>query len=172
MSRLTQPIKKYFVNLFCEYRDVFKDIHKNALEKPYKASAYGLATLFVCNMFRTNEDLRSYKDELVRASTKIFSLSEQTRNKSSHAYIEKIGQMNVEDTLRQIDLGLATIIYRSDYGSNLGLFRATCKQLQPSVYEIFKDRMVDVGILGQWLLLETKMKDYDINDEEWHQEVS
>ena len=34
-------------------------------------------------------------------------------------------------------------------------------------YLDFYDRIVDVGWLGKWWILEEKMKDRDINPEEW-----
>lgn len=172
MSRLFNPVKLFVRNVYLDYKEVFIDIKQKAQQRPWKASAYGASILFMINLFRTNENLKSYQDEVVSATNKLIAVADGSRNRKSNQYIRQVCRLNCEGVLREIDLGFSTIIYKSNASSELGLYRATCKYLEPTLEEFFKERIVDLSILGHWLILELKMTDYDINDDEWQQSTS
>lgn len=157
----------YFRNIYLDYYEVFKEIQKNAKSRPLKATIYGMSTLFVLNLFRTNEGLRSYNSEVISACNRIGSVSENSRNPNSYKFIQQVGKLNGHNQLRQIDLGFSTLVYKTECNPEVALFRYNCKHLQPSIKEFFQDRLIDFSLLGRWLLLEFNMKDYDINEEEY-----
>lgn len=171
MNSIVDKATKYINNIWLDYYDVFKDVHKNARKRPLRATSIGLSTLFVLNLFRSNEDLRSYRAEVISACNKISAVIKNSRNPNSESFVENLGELNCHGMLRQIDLGISTVIYKADVDPELALYRHNCPYLRPSIKEFFQDRILDVGILGHWLLLETKMKDYDINADEYNASV-
>lgn len=171
MSSLVDKSLLYLKNIWLDYYDVFKDVHKNARKRPIRATSIGLATVFVMNLFRSNEDLRSYSAEVISACNKLSAVVQNSRNPTSNRFIQDVGELNCHGLLRQIDLGFSTLIYKVDGGPELALYRYNCPHLRPSLKEFFKDRVLDFGVLGHWIMLETKMKDYDINMEEYEESV-
>ena len=160
-------IFKFFKNVWLDYSEVFKDAKTKVRKSPVKASCYGMASLFVLNMFRTNEGLRSYSAEVVSACNRVGSVVEKCRNPISGQFVQNIGELNCHRLLRQIDLGFSTLIYKADSNPELALYRYNCPYMKPTLREFFLERLVDLGVLGHWFNLEYKMKDYDINENEY-----
>lgn len=165
MSSMYKSLRLYFKNLWIDYYEVFKETRQSARKRPVRASIYGAATLFVLNMFRTNEGLRSYTSEVISACNKIGSVAENSRNPRSSQFVGQLGELNCHGLLRQVDLGFSTLIYQADTSPETALFRYNCPYLRPSTKEFFQERVVDLGVLGHWLFLELNMKDYDINEQ-------
>lgn len=172
MATVLNRLNLFFRNIYLDYYEVFKEVQRGAQAKPLKALSYGASTLFVLNLFRTNEGLRSYSSEVVSACNRVASVSENSRNPESFAFVQNIGEWNCHGLLRQIDLGFSTIIYRADSNPEVALFRYQCSYLKPSLKEFLQERLVDLGFLGHWLLLEIKMQNYDINEEEYASSAS
>lgn len=164
---MANKLRVYFKNLYIDYAEVFKEARQNARRRPIRASLYGGATIFVLNLFRTNEGLKSYTSEVVSACNRLGSVTEDCRNPKSSKFVEQIGELNCHGLLRQVDLGFSTLVYRSDTNSDTALYRYNCSYLSPSIKEFFQERIVDLSLLGHWLFLELNMKDYDINEDQY-----
>jgi len=160
-------MSQFLRQLFLDYYDVFKDVQKSAKSRPFKATLYGVSVVFVLNLFRTNEGLRSYNADVVSACNRIGAVTENLRNPFSNSYVQTLGELNGHRQLRQIDLGFSTIIYKTESNPEVALFRYNCKYLNPTILEFFTEKIVDLGVLGHWLVLESKMRDYDVNEEEY-----
>ena len=167
MARVINSVKLYFKNVYADYSEVFKELHRDAKRRPLKASFYGASIVFVLNLFRTNEGLKSYASEVVSACNRLGAVSEGMRNPISNGYVQIIGELNGHRQLRQVDLGFSTLIYKTDSNPDVRLYRYTCKHLNPSLKEFFTEKLVDLGILGHWIKLETMMRNYDINEDEY-----
>lgn len=159
---MIRQLNRYIKNIWLDYYEVFKDIRKGVRARPLKATTYGLTSLFILNMFRTNEDLRSYRADITSACNRIGSVVDKSRNPISDKFVQNIGELNCNGLLREMDLGFSTLIYRDDKSCDLALYRYNC----PYIKLRLRDRFVDLGILGHWLVLEHKMTDYDINESE------
>jgi hypothetical protein len=167
MATRLGKIHLYFKNIYIDYFEVFKEVRQNAHRRPLVASLYGASTLFVLNLFRVNEGLKSYTSEVISACNRIGAVTESSRNPLSNQFVQQVGELNCHGLLRQIDLGFSTLIYKADADPELALFRYNCTHLKPSFIELLTERIVDLGVLGHWLNLELKMQDYDINEEEY-----
>lgn len=163
---------KVLKNIYLDYYEVFKDVQKSVKAKPVRASLYGTSILLVLNLFRTNQDLRSYNGEIISACNRVGAVIEKSRNPVSNEFVQKVGELNCQGLLRQVDLGFSTLVYRDECRPELALFRYNCSYLKPSILEYLKERIVDFSLLGRWLILEQKMRDYDINDTEYDNFVS
>lgn len=167
MASVVKSFKLFVKNLYLDYYEVFKDIKKGAKAKPLKTSLYGASLLFVLNLFRTNEGLRSYSSDIVSACNRLGAVTERSRNPRSDRFVKNIGDLHCHGQLNQIDLGFSTIIYKTDASAQVALFRHNCKYLRPSIREFFEERLVDLGLLGHWFMLEHNMRDYDINEDDY-----
>lgn len=157
----------FFKNIYLDYRRAFDEARESARKRPICATIYGASTLFCLNLFRTNEGLRSYSSEVISACNRVASVSENCRNPESYRFVRTVGEYNCNGLLRQLDLGFSTLIYKADSNPEVALFRYNCPYMRPSIKEFFQERIVDWGLLGHWLMLEIKMHDYDINEEEY-----
>lgn len=172
MVSILNRLNLYFKNLYLDYYEVFREAQRGARDRPLKATFYGASTLLILNLFRTNEGLRSYHSEVICACNRIAAVTENSRNPDSLKFVNNVGELKCHGLLRQIDLGFSTIIYRSDSNPETALYRYNCSYLRPSIKEFAQERLVDLGLFGHWLLLELKMKDYDINENEYADLVS
>lgn len=71
-----------------------------------------------------------------------------------------------EGRLRHLSVGVFTLVYRSDFDPDAMLYEAQCSSLSVPWREL-PQRVLDVGFLGRWWILDSKMKDYDVNEEEF-----
>lgn len=164
MSAIKKSISLYIKNLYLDYYEVFKDVHKSAKRQPLKAGFIALGTAFGFNLFISNEGLRSYNAEIIEACNKVGALVDNSRNPKSYEFVQKLGELKCERRLKGVDLGFSTLIYWSDSDSSTALYKHNCKYTRPSIKEFVTERIIDWGVLGHWFLLEYKMRDYDINE--------
>ena len=94
-------------------------------------------------------------------------MSKLNKNKISQEYCDRVTKCYNEGTLRFTNLQFATIVWEDNFDSNSGLFEAQCEYLKPTYRDMVTDRLIDVGIHGNWKISEQIMKDYDININEW-----
>lgn len=88
------------------------------------------------------------------------------RNKESEANHDLIGRCFNAGTLRRWNCVLFSVMWQDNYSQDLGVYPSQCKYLKAG-YLDFADRIVDVGWLGRWWIMEKKMRDYDVSSEEW-----
>ena len=66
----------------------------------------------------------------------------------------------------RLNLGFLSLLWVDNYAKVCGVFKSQCEYLKPR-YLTFHERIVDIGFLGSWWILENKMKHFDINPSEW-----
>lgn len=114
-------------------------------------------------MNKHNVDECSFKEHLLHNTIKLMQVGETIRNPTSEHHMKWIGQSYNEGIIRHINLGIISIIWLDNYDEACCLYKAICSHLKPQ-YITFYQRVVDVGFLDKWWILENKMKDYDVND--------
>ncbi|KAM7337550.1 hypothetical protein ACRRTK_003669 [Alexandromys fortis] len=60
-------------------------------------------------------------------------------------------------------LGLCSLVYEAPFDAQAGLCQARCRYLQPCWIDI-QSRVLDVGFVGRWWILENHMRGCDINE--------
>nr|XP_015096382.1 mitochondrial import inner membrane translocase subunit Tim29 [Vicugna pacos] len=68
--------------------------------------------------------------------------------------------------LRHVSLGLFSLVYEAPFDAQTSLYQARCRYLQPR-WTDFPGRILDVGFVGRWWVLGARMRDCDINDDEF-----
>ncbi|XP_072255674.1 mitochondrial import inner membrane translocase subunit Tim29 [Pyxicephalus adspersus] len=161
--------KKFVVwtkSLLHDYREACKDIVVGAKERPGKAAFYIslLAGIGVCSSKAPTED--SFQSSLLEASSDLLLLSPWTRNGKSDQHIQRLMELGNEGRLRYINFTIFSLMYEAPYDGECDLYSTQCSHLKPRWTE-FPNRVLDVGFFGRWWLLQNKMNDFDINEEEF-----
>lgn len=135
-------------------------------ERPVKASVYIslLGGAWAC--FYTRPDRSSFEATLLEQSNQLGLLSPWIRNGTSDGHVQNLVKLRNEGRLRVASLGILSLVYHADYDPDATLYEAQCSNLSVPWREL-PQRVLDVGFVGRWWVLDSKMKDYDVNEEEF-----
>lgn len=160
-NSLGQPIRA----ILFDYAEVFKELFQSAWKTPIKSITYlSMGSLTVAAV-RTRPDYRGYINNVLEYANDLSMCSEAVRNPMAKCYIDDIIKMHSNGYLTYINLGIVALIMRKAHSAYCSNFHETCPSLQPRLWT-WKECVMDVGVWGQWLLLETELKDYDVNNEQ------
>lgn len=153
-------------SLVSDYKEACREVVVGAWERPIKASVYMalLGGTWAC--FHTKPDQTSFEAALLERTGQLGLLSPWIRNATSDTHVQSLVKLQSEGRLRHISLGILTLVYCADYDPNVTLYEAQCSNLSVPWREL-PQRMLDVGFVGRWWILDSKMKDYDVNEEEF-----
>ena len=137
-----------------------------AWERPLKATVYGalLGGAWAC--FHTKPDRSSFEAALLERSNQLGLLSPWIRNAASDGHVLSLVKLRNEGRLCHANLGLLSLVYRANYDPDTALYEAQCSNLSLPWLE-FPRRVLDVGFAGRWWILDSKMWNYDVNEEEF-----
>ncbi|XP_073350451.1 mitochondrial import inner membrane translocase subunit Tim29 [Pagrus major] len=166
-----ERLKKSKAGVWCrglasDYKEACKEIFVGAWERPVKASAYLslLGGAWAC--LYTKPDQSSFEAALLDCSGQLGLLSPWIRNATSDGHVQSLVKLQNDGRLRHISLGLLSLVYRADYNPDVTLYEAQCSNLSVPWREL-PERILDVGFVGHWWILDSKMKDYDVNEGEF-----
>lgn len=153
-------------SLISDYKEACREIAVGAWERPLKASVYTslLGGAWAC--FHMKPDQSSFEAALLEYSSQLGLLSPWIRSATSDGHVQSLVKLRNEGRLRHISLGLLSLVYRADYDPDTTLYEAQCSNLSVPWREL-PQRILDVGFIGHWWVLDSKMKDYDVNEEEF-----
>ncbi|XP_012532324.1 mitochondrial import inner membrane translocase subunit Tim29 [Monomorium pharaonis] len=157
---------KYWHGLYIDYKDVAFDVAKDCRERPVRAAMY-ITLLGGCFYAgQRNPDETMFRAQLVQNSLKLIQVGEPIRNPISVQHINWLQQCCNEGLIRRLNLGIVSLIWLDNYDKDCFLYKTVCPYLKPR-YMTFYERIVDIGFLEKWWILEKKMKDYDVNEAEF-----
>ncbi|XP_017580491.2 mitochondrial import inner membrane translocase subunit Tim29 [Pygocentrus nattereri] len=153
-------------SLLGDYKEACREVFVGARERPVKATVYAalVGGMYAC--YRTNPDDTSFQTDLLETSNKLALLSPWIRSGTSDGHVQNLVKLRNQGRLRHLSLGLASLTYVVDFDHECSLYEAQCSALSVPWAELAK-RVLDVGFAGRWWVLDHKMKDYDINEEEF-----
>ncbi|XP_029914731.1 mitochondrial import inner membrane translocase subunit Tim29 [Myripristis murdjan] len=156
----------WFRSLLSDYKEACREVVVGAKERPVKASIYValLGGTWAC--FQSKPDDSSFDKALLERSNQLGLLSAWIRSGASDSHVQNLIKLRNEGRLRHISLGLLSVVYREDYDPDTSLYEAQCSNLSFPWREL-PQRVLDVGFVGHWWILDHKMKDYDINEDEF-----
>lgn len=167
---LKEKFRLFWKNLFNDYKDVAVETFQESKAKPVKASFYLSLTgglLYTCF---TNPSENSYFAELTKYDTDMSFVSEAIRNPYAVKYMHSLLKQKMQGELHYQDFELFSIIWKYDASQKVGIYEAKCKYLKP-LWSEFRERFVDIGFCGKWWMLDRRMTDYDVNPNEWDEEL-
>ena len=149
-------------NIMLDYVEVSRDIFKDMKKSPVKSVIYlglGGAGILLCARSPT---LTDYHSEIVEYSNEIGLCAQATRNPVCKAHVDRMSTLLVDGYLLCISFGLFSLILLRPSSSHCCNYHQVCPHVQPRLWTL-PDRVVDVGVMGHWLVLRKTMKDFDVN---------
>ncbi|RWS16546.1 uncharacterized protein B4U79_06472 [Dinothrombium tinctorium] len=157
----------FWRQLIDDYKTVATDVIEEVKAKPAKACLVASSLCFIGYCVNTNPDHVSFTNQLLESNNELALTSSSIRNVGSYEHVMSLNECVNKRVLRLFNCGLFSFIWRDDYSANCDLYRFHCSYLKPSIVDILKKRIVDVGFLGSWRVLKYKMIDFDVNEDEW-----
>lgn len=152
----------YWKLLGGDYKEVAKDTWQWMKDHKIKTTIYGSLAAFMCYSYKNNPDENMFFDQLRKFDNEIGLVMEDQHNPVSANYLKYIETLNNQGILRRLTIGVVSFMWVHDYSKSLGQYPAVCKYLKPE-FATFHERIIDVGFLNKWWILEKKMQDFDIN---------
>nr|ACQ58475.1 C19orf52 [Anoplopoma fimbria] len=154
------------VLMVSDYKEACREIVVGSWERPVKASVYASLLGGALACFYTKPDHLSFETTLLECSNQLGLLSPWIRNGTSDGHVQSLVKLRNEGRLQHASLGLLSLVYRSEYDPDTTLYEAHCSNLSAPWREL-PQRILDVGFVHRWWVLNSKMKDYDVNDDEF-----
>lgn len=152
-------------NVYFDYKTVFKESIIYVKRKPFKSALSFAGVGTVCYVYDKNPDEQSFTDTLMESANKLLQLSDLIRNPTSCSSVQRVLKLHSEGRLRRQSLGLFSIVLEQPLSASCDLYENHCTYVQPRWSSLWS-RVVDVGMMGHWFMLERSMVDYDVNEEE------
>lgn len=153
-------------NIMLDYVDVSRDVAKDARSSPVKYLIFfmfgGALTLF----HRNCPNLNDYHSEIIEYANEIGLCADTTRNHRTKVHVDDMSTLLADGYLRCIHFGIFCVVIRKPSSAQCYNYHQVCKHLQPRLW-MFHERVVDVGVWRQWLILNRTMKDFDVNEAEF-----
>lgn len=152
--------------LLRDYAEACRDGLTAARARPGRAAVYVgmLGGAAACCALAPIE--AAFEEALLDASGSLLLLAPATRNRHSEVFLQRLLWLRGRGRLRHLNLGFFSLVYEAPFDAQASLYQARCRYLQPRWVD-FPRRILDVGFIGRWWILETRMHDCDINDDEF-----
>jgi len=170
-QKMSEKLRLYFKYLYADYRDVFTETVADARARPRRAGVYLsiLGGLGYC--VATNPTVRSYISDITKFDTEVSLVHKSVRNPRAERYLQGLRKLEMAGVIRYQSLGILTLVWRDNEDKGNGIYHSSCNYIKPRWSEILTERLIDVGFLGKWWLLNENMTDFDVNPEEWNEDT-
>ncbi|CAG5123308.1 unnamed protein product [Candidula unifasciata] len=165
VSRLRR-LGQYFGAIANDYKAVAKDIVQDVRSGSVKASVYITGLVATGILFKSNPSARDLDDAVIESAHELSLIGAAIRSKEADNYVDSLRSAQRDGLLHHTNVGLFSLVWLSDNRDELDLYEAQCSYVHMPWYQWYK-RVIDVGVLGKFVKLSRKMKDYDINEEAW-----
>ncbi len=152
----------YWEQLGRDYRDVAKDSYRWMKDHKIKATIYGALGVFSWYSYKNNPDVDMFFDQLRKCDNEINQVHETQHNPVSAEHLKYLETLNNQGLLRRLSIGVVSFMWLHDHSKDSAEYKAVCKYLKPE-FSTFHERIIDIGFLNKWWILEKKMLDYDLN---------
>nr|XP_057905413.1 mitochondrial import inner membrane translocase subunit Tim29 [Doryrhamphus excisus] len=153
-------------SLASDYKEACREMVVGIYEHPVKASVYVTLLGGALTCFLSKPDKSSFEAALLERSGQLGLLSSWIRSATADKHVQNLLKLRNEGRLRHINLGILSIVYSTDYDLDSTLYEVQCSSLSV-LWRNLPGRVLDVGFAGRWWVLDFKMKNYDVNEEEF-----
>lgn len=154
----------YWKGLYIDYRDVFINVGKQMKEKPVRASLYSTLGASAVYSFKHNPSETDLIEQLRVYNTQMMLVDPVCQNPVSSQYLTFLERCYNEGIVRRLNVGVCSLLWLDNYDRAVNLYKATCSYTKPELLS-WHNRIIDIGFLDKWWKIEEKMKDFDINEE-------
>ncbi|XP_055326960.1 mitochondrial import inner membrane translocase subunit Tim29 [Sitodiplosis mosellana] len=155
---------QYWKGLVTDYRDVFLGVIQQLKEKPIRAAIYGGLGGAAVYTFKHNPNEVDFIQQLREYNVRMVMIDPVCQNPISSQYLIFVERCYNEGIVRKLNLGIFSLLWLDNYNRALGLYKTTCSFTQPELLT-WHQRIIDVGFLDKWWIIEKKMIDFDINED-------
>lgn len=154
---------RYWKQLFIDYGEVFGGVGTTIRTKPVKSAFYAATGtgLYLCA--KKNPSPVDFMIQLRNLTGDLVLVDPKCHNPQSAEYLQFLERCMNRGLIRNLNLGVCSIMWLADYDAQLSLYKTTCSYTGVQ-YSKFPDRVIDVGFWGKWWNLRNKMIDYDVAD--------
>lgn len=152
----------YWKQLLIDYKEMIFDTGRWVRDNQKKAAIYGIIGTGSYLLNHANPTLDDFKTHFLRASNELILVHESCQNPVAAKHVKDIELWYNSGVIRRLSLGVISFIWLADFDKDVALYKARCEYLQPQ-YMTFDQRVIDVGFLNKFWILESKMLDYDVN---------
>ncbi|XP_051898100.1 mitochondrial import inner membrane translocase subunit Tim29 [Pristis pectinata] len=153
-------------SLLSDYQEACKELVVGARDNPGKAAFYCLLLAGAGACAYNSPSDKSFQVALLESSNQLLVLSPWIRSGRADQHIQKLVTIQTQGRLRHQSLLFFSLVYAAPYDPDTSIYDAQCEYLRPR-WSRFPDRVLDVGFLGKWWVLSSKMRDWDVNDDEF-----
>ena len=157
---------RYFGGIYNDYKTVALETVQDARNSPLKTFIYTSSLAAICYFIKTNPSETQFYNQLTDSANDLATLGDLVRNRKSDKHVQYLKYCSNAGLLRRFTFGVCSVMWVDNFDPAVDLYEARCKLLKVGWLN-WHERVVDVGVLGRWRLLDKAMTDYDINCDEW-----
>lgn len=161
-ERMVDRWKIYWKNLLSDYSTVAKDIITDSRERPIKAMTILSIAVAAGYCASHNPDETNFTDKLLNYSADLGTVSSELHNQDSAEHVMRLRNIFNERRLLRQNLLLCSVLYLDDNSQYCCTYDAKCSYLKSSIIQLV-NRIVDIGFLDKWWILDKNMENYDVN---------
>ena len=156
-------------DLIRDYKQALIDTFVYIKTKPIKATFYGTMIGLTLFTSKNNPDMESYREFLLDCSNRHSLISDLIRNKQSQNFIKNVMKYNNENRLVYWNFGIFSLVLLNNYAYEYDNYEKHCSTIRPRWISIdsWKERLIDIGFMNYWFVLNNVMVDFDVNEEEF-----
>lgn len=152
---------RYWSQLFIDYGEVFAGVGTTIRTKPIKSAIYAATGAGVYFCAKKNPSQVDFMIQLRNLNADLVLVDPKCHNPKSAQYLTNVERNLNLGLIRNVNLGVCSVMWLADYDAELSLYKATCSYTGIR-YLQFTDRVIDVGFWGKWWNLRKQMIDYDV----------
>nr|XP_056704311.1 mitochondrial import inner membrane translocase subunit Tim29 [Euleptes europaea] len=153
-------------SLLSDYAEACREVARGARQRPGRAALCVGLLAGVAGFARHCPGEPALEASLLEASDRLLLLSPQTRSTAAQGHVRRLLELRAAGQLRIQSLVLASVLYEAPFDADAALYHARCRHLAPTWTEL-PGLLLDVGFCGRWWVLRAKMRDCDVNDEDF-----
>ncbi|XP_064293324.1 mitochondrial import inner membrane translocase subunit Tim29 [Phalacrocorax carbo] len=159
-------IGRWWRALLQDYAAAAREAASDARRRPAAAAASmaGLAGAAAC--VAAVPSAESFEAATVEAADALLLLSPATRSPGADRHVQRLLRRRDAGRLRYRHLLFAAVVYEAPHADDTALYPARCRYLRPRWRDL-PARLLDVGFWGRWWVLGARLRDCDVNEEEF-----
>ncbi|XP_072704668.1 mitochondrial import inner membrane translocase subunit Tim29 [Ciconia boyciana] len=159
-------IGRWWRALLQDYAAAAREAALGARRRPGAAagSLAGLAGAAAC--VAAVPSAESFEAATVEAAGTLLLLSPGTRSPAADRHVQRLLRRREAGRLRYRNLLFLAVVYEAPHAADAALYLARCRHLRPRWREL-PGRLLDVGFWGRWWVLGARLRDCDVNEEEF-----
>lgn len=155
----------YWRQLSIDYVEVAMSVVRFGRTQPLRATIYTAATVAVYQCAQLNPTRTDFIRALRQQTGQLVLVDERCQKREASEFLRDCERQLNEGRLRHVNLGLVSLMWSADHDAAVALYRTTCTYTAPH-WRTFGERIVDVGFCGRWWIMQQKMENYDVVDED------